>query len=213
MPGLADMHTHPGDGGSEDLKLFIANGVTTIRAMFSSQLVNGEWREQIANGEMIGPTIYTSGPTGEGKSPFWPGRDEDDVRKNAKLYVSYFKDNGFDFVKVLSHMSPFAYDEIMNVAKEMEIPVVGHVPITITLEHAIESGQRSIEHFSGYEFALMKVEAPDFDRTTWTASSEAWTHFEANCLAFQSDFVNPSVAVPISFLATFRCFSKLSNIS
>lgn len=61
MPGLADMHTHLHyDSDPKHMILYLAHGVTTLRNL------NGipehfEWREQIANGSLLGPTIFTSG--------------------------------------------------------------------------------------------------------------------------------------------------------
>lgn len=61
MPGLADMHVHLDfDTNPDSLRLYLAHGVTTVRNL------NGipqhfEWREQVAAGELFGPTIMTSG--------------------------------------------------------------------------------------------------------------------------------------------------------
>ena len=71
MPGLADMHMHTrADWEDRDiwpihpLNLYLANGVTTIRdfAPFGSPLNYALlWRDEIAAGNRIGPTIYASG--------------------------------------------------------------------------------------------------------------------------------------------------------
>jgi hypothetical protein len=61
MPGLADMHVHLEiDPNPDSLRLYLAHGVTTIRNLNSipEHLV---WREQVAKGELLGPTIYSSG--------------------------------------------------------------------------------------------------------------------------------------------------------
>lgn len=63
MPGLADMHIHlEFDADPNSLRLYLAQGVTTIRNLNSipEHLV---WREQVAKGDLLGPTIYTSGET------------------------------------------------------------------------------------------------------------------------------------------------------
>ena len=62
MPGLADMHMHivapePGYKGPDQLRLFLAEGVTTIRN-FSAMPEHLSWRDEVAQGERIGPTIY-----------------------------------------------------------------------------------------------------------------------------------------------------------
>lgn len=62
MPGLADMHVHLNyDSDPAYLRLYLANGVTTIRSLNTIVPDFFNWREQVANGSIQGPTIYTSG--------------------------------------------------------------------------------------------------------------------------------------------------------
>jgi hypothetical protein len=69
MPGLADMHTHTWE--EAELPLFLANGVTTIRNMFGGP-IHLRWKERIAAGDLVSPTIYTAGPIIDGNPPIWP---------------------------------------------------------------------------------------------------------------------------------------------
>jgi imidazolonepropionase-like amidohydrolase len=41
------------------------------------------------------------------------------------------------------------YDAIIDEARTLNVPVIGHVPRAMTAEYAIGSGQQTIEHFSG----------------------------------------------------------------
>jgi len=67
LPGLADMHVHlpgpadPPNAAEAALKLYVANGVTTVRNMagFPNHLV---LRDRVARGELLGPNIITAGP-------------------------------------------------------------------------------------------------------------------------------------------------------
>jgi imidazolonepropionase-like amidohydrolase len=58
MPGLADMHVHT--WVDDDLTMFVAAGVTTVRNMWASRSTSRCGRE-IARGEVLGPTIVTAG--------------------------------------------------------------------------------------------------------------------------------------------------------
>jgi hypothetical protein len=60
MPGLADMHLHFW-GDSTALRLYIANGVTTIKSM-SGKPEYIQWRDQIKSKKKLGPQLYVSGP-------------------------------------------------------------------------------------------------------------------------------------------------------
>ena len=69
MPGLADMHLHlTFDADPNSMRLYLAQGVTTVRNLNAvpAQLA---WRERVLSGEILGPTIYTSGPTIVGLPP------------------------------------------------------------------------------------------------------------------------------------------------
>ncbi len=77
MPGLGELHAHiPGGKAPETeiertLFLYVANGVTTIRGMLGDprHLV---YRDRVATSEVLGPRIYTSGPSFNGNSAKTP---------------------------------------------------------------------------------------------------------------------------------------------
>lgn len=60
IPGLADMHLHLW-GDSTALRLYVANGVTSIKSM-SGKPEYLKWEKQINSENMIGPQLYVSGP-------------------------------------------------------------------------------------------------------------------------------------------------------
>src|SRR5262245_41124621 len=70
IPGLADMHVHM--WREDDLTMFVAAGVTTIRNMFGAA-EHLAWRSETASGKRLGPTIVTAGPIIDGKPAIWPG--------------------------------------------------------------------------------------------------------------------------------------------
>ena len=83
MPGLADMHVHLDfDPDPASLQLYLANGVTTVRSLNTvpEQLA---WRDQVNNGDLLGPTIYSSGRTIVGV----PGEYAQMVRLSRLLVV------------------------------------------------------------------------------------------------------------------------------
>ncbi len=61
MPGLADMHFHYFlDPDPDFMRLPLAEGVTTVRNL-SALSEHLTWKDEVNNGERIGPTMYTSG--------------------------------------------------------------------------------------------------------------------------------------------------------
>jgi imidazolonepropionase-like amidohydrolase len=157
MPGLVDMHTHL--GLEEALKLYIARGVTTVRNMWGTPM-HLEWRARIAKGELLGPTIYTSGPIVDGENPVHDGSYVVRTPEEAVQAVTSMKKAGYDFIKVYGGLSAQSYDQLIAAARSQGMPVIGHVPHSVSLEHAIESGQRSIEHLDGFIEALQRDDSP-----------------------------------------------------
>jgi len=98
MPGLADMHMHIRyDWMSKawpvcPLKLYLANGVTTIRC-FGPNGKTGryglQWRKEIELGRLDGPSILTSGPMLRGH-----------FNEDPENIVIKQKYQGFDFIKI-----------------------------------------------------------------------------------------------------------------
>jgi hypothetical protein len=153
LPGLADMHVHI--NGSEDLTLFIAAGVTTVRNMAGSPLIISG-RAQIERGEVFGPTIVTAGPIVDGDPPIWPGSTVLTNEADAERVVVEQQKAGYDFIKVYSKLPAPAYRALASAAKQHQMSFAGHVPTSIPLREALSSGQRSIEHLEGYLPALLK---------------------------------------------------------
>jgi imidazolonepropionase-like amidohydrolase len=165
MPGLADMHVHISN--EDEFLLFIANGVTTVRDMFGNE-DRLAWRAAVERGDILGPTIYTSGPIIDGNPPWIEGSVVVETAEEAELEVVREKAAGYDFIKVYDLLSPDAYNGIVEAARKHGIPVVGHVPDAVGLSGVLAAGQASIEHLRGYGAAL----AADPDKVTH--GSEDW---------------------------------------
>ena len=158
MPGLADMHVHlyPGAGRQDDLasqqlQLFLANGVTTVRNMIGKP-EHLALRDRVAKGELPGPTIYTAGPPMLGNTVPTP--------EDAERAVTEEKKAGYDFIKVHEGLSPETYAAIVATAKRVGIPFAGHVTATVGLKRALEARQTSIEHLDGYLQAMVADDSP-----------------------------------------------------
>jgi imidazolonepropionase-like amidohydrolase len=151
MPGLAEMHGHltanylPDAAKADVLYLYIANGVTTVRAMLGNPEAVTT-REAIAAGKLLGPKLYVAGPALNGKVAPTP---EDGAR-----IVREQKQAGYDLLKILGGMPPAVYESIMRTAHSLKIDVAGHVPGEVGVRGALEARQRSIDHLDQYIPAL-----------------------------------------------------------
>jgi imidazolonepropionase-like amidohydrolase len=146
IPGLWDMHVHTAIvGGREVLALYVANGVTGVRDMAGDWATLTTFRDDIANGRLVGPRIIASGPYLEGGDipiPHILARTPDEGRAGVDSLVRL----GADFVKVHGQLKPETYFAIARRARERGITFVGHVPRVVGSAAASDSGQRSIEH-------------------------------------------------------------------
>lgn len=151
MPGLVDMHVHA--QSIQDLALFVANGVTTVRNMRGSP-IHLALRQFISEGRLLGPTFYTCGPILDGVPPTGESVTIVETEFEAREIVEAQKNAGYDCIKVYTRLSKPVYKEILKTAKEVELPVAGHVPTDVGLDLALVLGQNSIEHLTGYLGAL-----------------------------------------------------------
>jgi len=153
IPGLAEMHAHiptpqveaqlgaDGRYAVSVLKLFVANGVTTIRGMLGhpSHLA---LRQRVRAGELLGPTIYTSGPSLNGTSAPDPA--------TARRMVLEQRAAGYDFLKIHPGLSRESFDTLARVADSVGMRFAGHVPVAVGLERALEARYASIDHVDGF---------------------------------------------------------------
>lgn len=167
MPGLFDMHVHLERFDRESqLLLFVANGVTTVRNMDGRpQLL--AWRERIAGGDLLGPTIFTAGPILEGKPPFWDDTRVVETPAQAEAAVGEQKRAGYDFIKVYHTLDREAYEAVVAAAKRVGLAVAGHVPRGVGLRGTLAARQTSIEHLEGYAEEVEADDSPLRNQRSW----------------------------------------------
>ncbi len=151
LPGLWDMHMHIIGEPMLYFPLFLANGVTGIRYM-GGTIMPGEWRtlqEKIAAGQIPGPRVYAGSPILDGPKPAWPGSIAVADAEAGKRIAAEMKEQGAEFLKVYTFLPRDAYRAIGETANKLGIPFDGHVPLLVSIQEAIRSGQRCIEHLDG----------------------------------------------------------------
>ena len=154
LPGFWDNHIHLRGGDSlivnnkNFLKLFIANGITTVRDA-GGDLTHAvmEWKHQIAEENLIGPTIFTAGPKIDGPGATWAGSLEVETEEDIVEALDSLESLNVDFVKIYdSRISPENYLKTIEETKKRGFTVSGHMPFTVTLEETIDAGMDGIEH-------------------------------------------------------------------
>lgn len=187
IPGLCDMHVHivptgPGPGVDEVeairrarqyLLVFLTSGVTTIRNMAGTPL-HLRLRDEVATGAALGPRILTCGPVLETRFTFPELQEFGQLVRTieeARAEVRRQKQAGFDYIKVYNDIDAPIYDAIIREARNVGIPVVGHVAFQKGLDGALAAKQDSIEHLRSYDFAV-DTRPPEVPR----ARFEGWLY-------------------------------------
>ena len=165
VPGLVDMHTHllsdsdeyPDSIGPDELRVMVANGVTTVRFMIGTpELLT--LRSRSAKGDIDAPTVFVA-------SPHLTGREQGNnfvvaTPDGAREAVRKSKTAGYDFIKITTFIKAEAYEAAVDEAKKIGIRVVGHADSRfVGVERAWKAGQQ-IEHLDGYMELLLKADAP-----------------------------------------------------
>jgi imidazolonepropionase-like amidohydrolase len=154
MPGLSEMHAHIPRVSSADLErvlgLNVANGVTIARGMLGRP-AHLDLRQQIRSGKVLGPRLFTSGPSFNGNSVNGP--------EDASEMVKAQHGAGYDFLKIHPGLTRAEFDALAYTAKRFGIQFAGHVSIAVGVPHALASGMASIDHLDGYMQAMLKDDA------------------------------------------------------
>ncbi len=157
IPGLWDMHVHVLDEALVEraFAMLLANGVTGVRDMNGPMPLSEirRLRASVASGEVLGPRFISPGPLLDG-----PGRGTDalgprvrwvDTPQKARDSVRSLAAQGADFIKPYNRLTPELYAALMDEARIVGIPVMGHVPLSVDPFAASEAGQASMEHVQG----------------------------------------------------------------
>lgn len=155
LPGLVDMHAHLYNWN--EVPLYLANGVTTIYNL-NGRPVHLTWRDKINRGELLGPTIYTCGPT---------------IRRaeradEARQIVEEQARAGYDSIKIYNDISVEAYEALVETARKHNMLVMGHIPRPPGLEGVLKARQ-AIAHAEEYVYTFFKNNVDDDTRVAEAA--------------------------------------------
>ena len=164
IPALCDMHVHllgeawnamlPSEQqlSSKDVPYerfllpYVANGVTLVQDLFGPP-EEIQLRQRIVRGEVLGPRlVLAKALDGPGKA--WPPPLTTWVATpaEAEKAVRDAKAAGYDKIKVYSFLSRESYDAIIATAKELKMDVVGHIPMSTSVEYVLDAGQKMFAH-------------------------------------------------------------------
>ncbi len=161
IPGLWDMHTHSNQY-SEWLHhpLYIANGVTVVRDM-SGQLNEKDsywvgskerlqWNKDLENNTRVTPRyVLQSSYQMDGEKAIpedAPNFFKLNTSRQVDSLLQFYKKENVDFIKVYQQLPKEMYELLALKAPEYGLHLAGHKPMFLSLEEAVNLGQKSFEH-------------------------------------------------------------------
>jgi hypothetical protein len=177
IPGLWDSHVHVFSSADEHktaFRLYLLNGVTGIRDM-GALLPLDEQKRIAANVEasrISGPRVILSGAWIDASPGSWPGMFLANTPTEGRARVTEIKKQGWAAVKSYSMLGKETYLAVADEAKKQNIPLVGHIPESVTLGTATKAGQNGMEHFGRLTTACSPEEAAMISRVRAALKAE-----------------------------------------
>ncbi|MEE8348467.1 MAG: amidohydrolase family protein [Acidobacteriota bacterium] len=173
IPGLVDMHVHYGRTWIH--RLYLANGVTTVRDLGGSVERLNTLRQEIEVGNILAPRMFISGV------PINPRSVKASGETSAWDMASQMIKGGVDGIKVTGY-SIEELRKIIEVAHAADLWVYGHTgPTTGNVgpgaRAAVEAGLDGIEHGTSLLEDSLEGEIPlpsDYDPSNWDHMFRHW---------------------------------------
>ncbi len=154
IPGLVGMHDHSfytgGNGRAAQLsfsgsRLYLASGVTTIRTTGArAPYEELNLKRAIDAGEMIGPSMYTTGPylTGEQGSSTMAHLDGPET---ARRLVRYWAEEGVSWIKAYTWITREDLAAAIDEAHKHGVKFTAHL-CSVGFREAVAAGIDNVEH-------------------------------------------------------------------
>jgi imidazolonepropionase-like amidohydrolase len=143
IPGLWDSHAHLHQ--LEWLPVYIAAGVTSVRDMGNELAFITALRDAERAGTVRGPHIYAAGLV-DGPGPNAFGALSASTPGEGRAIVRRYHALGFEQMKLYSLLSPAVVAAIADEAHRSGMKVTGHIPNSLTVTSAVDSGMDQIAH-------------------------------------------------------------------
>jgi imidazolonepropionase-like amidohydrolase len=156
-PGLTDSHVHlttdmpcaPARPDFGEGALYLAHGVTTVVNLRGTPM-QIDWKRRVEAGELLGPTIYTAGEFVNVPRVRTPDEVQREVEAQAR--------DGYDLIKfheIFDPAMPFwrqpalsgaSYLRMFEAARQANLQVVGHAPVTLGIDALLASSGGAVAH-------------------------------------------------------------------
>jgi hypothetical protein len=144
------MHIH--STNSRDMKLYLANGVTTVLHMGGESAgFMDQVRPELNDGTRPGPHFYASLLVDSARRY---GGFQVTTPDEARWAVRLAKTNGYDFIKVYNDVLPEVFAALIDEGRKLHVPVIGHGVTKVGIERQLEMGQLMVAHTEEYMYTV-----------------------------------------------------------
>jgi imidazolonepropionase-like amidohydrolase len=141
------VHSHRERRWTYHYPLLRAFGITGVREA-GTHLGSALALREAAKTNPLAPRIIWGTPIVDGAPQVNSfGLSAEDAASGRQL-VQQLHRLGFDFLKVYDRLTPDAYQGLTSEARRLGMPIEGHVPLAVSPDVAITSGQRLIDHLT-----------------------------------------------------------------
>ena len=149
LPGLWDMHVHSHRERrwTYHYPLYRAYGITGVREA-GTHLGSALDHRSRAQANPLAPRVIWGTPIVDGAPQVNSFGLSAEDEASARILVRELHRQGFDFLKVYDRLTPEAYSGLTAEARRLGMPIEGHVPLALSPDIAMASGQRLIDHLT-----------------------------------------------------------------
>lgn len=145
-----DLHGGAYGDTKPHLSELVSFGITIVRDMGAPLDDIVRLRDEIASGALTGPRLFIAGPLMEGPVPVEMSLIVDLFsEKQAQDEIKSLKHHNVDYIEVDTILTPELYWAIADEARRQGLPLVGHIPATISAWDVAKAKQRTVEHLGG----------------------------------------------------------------
>ena len=198
IPGLVDSHVHLWQSPN-DLLLYVANGVTHVREMMGS-IEHLKWRQEIEEGKRLGPKMFVASNKVQNFGLFtgwfmnWTQGNINLNKPNKNVStLNNLSNKGYDAIKLGSFLNVENYKILSSEIENIDLPLIGHIPLSVSLEEVWNSSQKEVSHIEeivkalNAEFGYMNSEnADDFIKFVSERSNDVACNLFKNSIAVVS---------------------------
>ena len=165
IPGLWDTHVHltfERDVTPAMFRLFLANGITSIRDTGGLLDLVLPLREEARRDAQNCPRVMVAGPLLDGVPTVYDGKSRPNLSvsaasvSEAEALVDEISAAGVDLIKAYEMLSPAAFKAVIRRANGKGLQVTGHVPLSMDVISASNAGLRSMEHLRNLEMSCSR---------------------------------------------------------